>query len=66
MIPSNEKNSLFNEKSSNKVARIAYRRIFGHTYTESSEEETLFYREIFRSKHIICSSARHTITLPKF
>ena len=66
MTLSNERSSLFSEKSSNKVAKIAYRQIFGHTYTDSDEEETLFYREIFRRRHIISSHTRRAIAFPKF
>ena len=66
MTLSNERSSLFSEKSSNKVGKIAYRRIFGHTYTESNEEETLFYREIFRRRHLIPPHTRRAIAFPKF
>ena len=65
-MPTNERNSLFTEKSSNKQAKTAYRYIFGYTSTENYEKESLFYREIFRSRYIIYSRTRHTIALPKF
>ena len=66
MALSNEKSSLVAEKSSNKVAKIAYGRLFGYNYTENTERESLFYREIFRSRHIISSHTRRAIALPKF
>ena len=64
-MSANERNTLFSEKISNKRAKILYRHIFGHTSAESCENETLFYREIFRSRHITCSHTRRIIALPK-
>jgi hypothetical protein len=65
-MSANERNTLFTEKSSNKRAKIVYRHIFGYVSAENCESETLFYREIFRSRHITCSHTRRIIALPKF